>query len=49
MLNEPETEEQIAVKEEKKAIRNLKKESTSDKLDIPQEIIDSINNVTDSK
>ena len=49
MLNEPETAEEIAKKEEKEAIRNLKKESTSDKIEVPQDIIDSLNQSSDSK
>ena len=42
MLNEPESEEEIAKREEKEAIKKLKNESTSDKIEVPQDIIDSL-------
>lgn len=48
MLNEPESQEDIAIKEEKETMKKLKKESTSDKLEVPQEIIDSLNKASKS-
>jgi len=42
MLDIPESKEQKAKKEEKEAIKKLKNESTSDKIEVPQDIIDSL-------
>ncbi|MED5475052.1 MAG: 30S ribosomal protein S1 [Candidatus Neomarinimicrobiota bacterium] len=42
MLDMPESKEQKAKKEEKEVIKKLKNESTSDKIEVPQDIIDSL-------
>ena len=42
MLDMPESKEQKAKKEEKEAIKKLKNEAASDKIEVPQDIIDSL-------
>ena len=43
MLDDPETKEDIAKRQEKESIKNLRNDSTSDKIDVPQDIIDKLN------